>query len=439
MNIKTLTAPSIQEALAEARALLGDDVVLLESVGARDGQPARVTVMSDATALAATPAPVPVPAESAPAGGYGYAASPRPARPTTPAPPARRSLLPREDFSAPARDGRARLHPAPPAPTFDPAEFERSLGLSVERSVEALLDDRLARLHQRLDALERTSGPLLESAQRWAAHPLFADLLGQGFRPETVGDLFQRAFGEGARPGSDEELRWAVARALRLRLDHTAPTRSATGSLVVMGPSGAGKTSLLLKLAAHPSFYGRLQTSVLVLAPEDTDGLPYHEHADLYRRFGLPVQTARTAEEVRLALDRAAGFDQLLIDTPPLPARPREAQRMAAWIHELLHALVPLDVHFVLDATRALDGFDAGYLQRLPLRPTAVSLTRLDEAFGWGRVAEWMLGLDLPVRFASADARVPDGIRQYTPGWFVEELIQRTAATDGARQTSRPR
>src|SRR5215216_417064 len=70
MQIKTLLGNSIQDALAEARALLGDDVVLLESHPARDGQPARITVMLDEAAPAA-PAPAPAPAPL----GYGYGAA----------------------------------------------------------------------------------------------------------------------------------------------------------------------------------------------------------------------------------------------------------------------------------------------------------------------------------------------------------------------------
>lgn len=435
MNIKTLTAPSIQEALADAREMLGDDVVLLESVAARDGQPARITVMVDAPLPAPrqTPQPAaPVPAfagAEAPSGapsGFGYAAAPHASR----SPVSEGSTYPRgAQFSAPSprpQSSRQRLFPetppAPQPPAFDAARFEQTIA--------RLLDERLQPLLQRLEGLERAGGTMLHAVQRWAAHPLFADLLAQGFRPETVGALFQRAADDGYQPGGEreQELRWAVARALRNRLDHTVSTRHATGSLVVLGPSGAGKTSLLLKLATHPSFYGRQRTAVLVLAPEEEEGLPYHDPTDLYRRFGLPVQTARTAEEVAQALERTAQFDRLLIDTPPMPVRPREAQRFVTRVQQLLHALVPLDVHLVLDATRALDGFDASYLQRLPLRPTSASLTRLDEAFGWGRVAEWLLALDLPIRFASTGPHVPNGLQQFAPGWFVEELVQRVGA-----------
>ena len=50
MKVKTLTGPSIHAALIEARRLLGDDVVLLESIPAEGDAPARITVMVDVPA-----------------------------------------------------------------------------------------------------------------------------------------------------------------------------------------------------------------------------------------------------------------------------------------------------------------------------------------------------------------------------------------------------
>ena len=436
MDIKTLTGPSIQAALAEARQLLGDDVMLLESVAARDGAPARITVMVDAAldrqpaAPAAAPVAEPSFVAAAPA-AYGYAA--QRARPLgagpeeRAAPPAFSS--PRSDAgSAPARSRLFTPEPAPaPAPAVDLA------------AIEALLDARLTRLHDRIAALEAglgASGTVLGAAKQWLAHPLYGDLLTRGLRPETADRLFHAVVERGFR--SDDrsaetlgEIRWAIAQELRGLLHRPTSPHDATGTLVLVGPSGAGKTSLLLKLALHPSFYGRRRTAALVLVPEDADVHPHQSPAELYRRHGLPVMVASTPAEVRQALARTADFDQLLIDTPPLHPRSGEARKMMEWLQGLLAEVGAFDVHLVLDATRALEGFGTEYLRSLPLRPTAASLTRLDETDGWGRVAEWMLALDLPVQFVSTSPRVPDGLRKFTPGWFVEQVTHADAAEAG--------
>ena len=83
MKIQTITGSSIHAALAEARRLLGDDVVLLESVPPAGSEPARITVMIDTVAAQKAPEPEPhvrraveEPALLAPA-GYGYGAPKR--------------------------------------------------------------------------------------------------------------------------------------------------------------------------------------------------------------------------------------------------------------------------------------------------------------------------------------------------------------------------
>ncbi len=77
MTLKTLTGPSIQSALADARRLLGADVVLLQSTAGGGGDPASVTVAYDqeprppAPAQKAPPA-VPEPVAQPPRRAYGY-------------------------------------------------------------------------------------------------------------------------------------------------------------------------------------------------------------------------------------------------------------------------------------------------------------------------------------------------------------------------------
>ncbi|MFQ5572569.1 MAG: flagellar biosynthesis protein FlhF, partial [Rhodothermales bacterium] len=115
--------------------------------------------------------------------------------------------------------------------------------------------------------------------------------------------------------------------------------------------------------------------------------------------------------------------DQVLIDTPPIPAHEGRARKMLQRVQRLIDGLMPVEVQFVLNATRALESFDATFMKRIPLRPSAVVLTHLDETPRWGRIAEWLIRLQLPVRFVSTGPTVPESLVAFSPTWFVEKMM----------------
>ncbi len=483
MQIKTLLGNSIQDALAEARALLGDDVVLLESHPARDGQPARITVMLDEAAPAA-PAPAPAPAPL----GFGYgaartanfaataAASVAAAPASVPAPavapafyepavavaepvaahrPAAPFLSPvlfneaaplaaapdsqlERLFAPPAPAARAFQTAAPaPAPVAAPTAYAAPAPLGSDAGdlmlqLETRLAARFEAMAGRLALMERTlTAAASGSAGAWAVHPTHSAVLKSGLSGATTAALFREAAERGLTPEADgEPLRWTLAGALRDRLAPTAPSRHAAQVLAVVGSAGAGKTSLLLKLAADPRYFGHRTPAVLVVAPED--GAPAMDPTPFYHQHGLPVRTVSTPEEVRAALTMTSEFDGLLIDTPALPADPAAARAALERLRVLLAPVAPLEVVLVLDAARAAAPLTGRDLETLPLVPTAAAVTHLDEVEGWGRAAEWLLDLGLPVPFAVTGPARTGALAPYSPGWLAENLARQWADAPAA-------
>lgn len=451
MKVKTLTGTSIHAALIEARRLLGDDVVLLESIPAEGDAPARITVMVDVPANLNAgrrlPQQAPAKALAEPAAaGYGYTRArtkPRAVEqpqyayaggdaasdtglfsydlpPTTLPPVESRAVVPAQGSPA---AGRNRLFPGTPYGGATPPA--QALVPTLPERLEELLEAQLRVLHERLDMLDRRfESSIIGASQRWVANVYYAKLLRQGMRPSTVTKLFDALITRGYEPDGDrEKVRWALAQEIRLALQATVALRY-NGPIMMIGPSGAGKTTTLLKLAKHPSFFGRHHTTVISIMPEDDRALPYLNPTDYFRQFGIPVQSVRTPEEMVQALDRAQTFEKVLIDTPPLPVHEAAARKTLQHLKRLVEPLMPLQVHLVLNATRALEDFDPDYLKRMPLRPDAVALTHLDETRSWGRIAEWMIQIQLPVQFASSSPRIPDGVGAFSPSWFVEEMMQ---------------
>ena len=449
--------------------MLGDGVVLLESIPPQSGEPARITVMADEPSRAALPAKTQrtVPT-AAPAFGYKPEKEPEMAMVTAEEntrASERVSAQPKRDYSfevsrrsmkdvaagdrstqnvvrsTPSGDGAPNT--GYPVPSTLPRRAAGATGrgslfpnrgeslpqpvaqISSIEAIENLLQAQLRLLHDRLDTIERRfERAIIGAAQEWTVNPLFGALLNQGFRPATITRLFDTLANKGYQPDTNTEtLKWALAQELRRSMDITAP-KHANGAQVFIGPSGAGKTSLLLKLAKHPGFYGRRETALIVIEPEEQESSFHHSPVELFRMQGLPVQAVRTTEEMRRAIMRVQHFDHILIDTPPMPVQKNAAAKVLRHVKRLVDPIMPLRVQFVLNATRSLDDFNVEFVKGLALRPEAVALTHLDETQGWGRIAEWLMNLEMPVQFVSTNSAVPDGVISFSPTWFVEEMMK---------------
>jgi len=439
MDVQTLTDSSIQAALATARDRLGEHVVLIESSPATEDAPAEITVMVDEPAVntareQSSRGRVPKPSEVDAAVSTARNAEPEAAGgadvghgspPQNDAGPTTNSFNDHLDSASTSvsSDALSREEETGRGHLFPTSGGEEEVSPQAATRREEMIEARLELLENRLGGLGRGRNGRV-NAGRWAAHPLFGMLLDEGMRPDTVTTLFQDLTERGLDPDSSsrEELRWALAQVVCRRIQVSAPTRAGT-PLVAVGPGGAGKTSLLLKLALQDRVWECPDPTIIHLLPNEGGSTAYQNPTTLYQRFGLPVQSVRSEEEMAKALKRTNTFGQVLIDTPPLPRPLDDARATLRRFSRLLRPLHTVDVHFVLNATHALDTVDENTIHQLPLSPTATAITHLDEARSWGRVVEWLVGVDLPVQFVSDGPHVPDSARVFSLKWFVQDVL----------------
>lgn len=456
MTVKTITGPSIQAALAKAREELGEDVVLMESTPATADAPAEIAVMMDSaadtpvsdTSKGRVPKPpsddgsLPVPdtgssgrsagadeagtdgsetaganEEAAGTEGFGYGATDEGSSSRSDELPGRSpgsdqggggtafsQVLARE-----RGPGRGQIFPTPGSQEDNGGRGDGST------------DQMTGAPSGRPD--ETPAAPQTEDGGRWTHHPLYDLLLEKGLRPETVTQLFEELSDRRvALDGPTEDLRWALAQLLCRRIKVASPDQG-PNNLVLLGPGGAGKTSMILKMATHDHLLDGGEPTVIHLHPTSDHGTAYQNPTPLYRRFGIAVQNVRTEDEMARALSRTENFGPVLVDTPPLPLPLSESRSALRRIKTFLKPLRPLDAHFVLNTTRALDNLDAAALSHLPVQPSAVSITHLDEAGTWGQVVEWLTTLDLPVQFVSEGPQVPSDARAFSLEWFVKDVM----------------
>jgi flagellar biosynthesis protein FlhF len=196
------------------------------------------------------------------------------------------------------------------------------------------------------------------------------------------------------------------------------PTRGRTAAgprpsvIALVGPTGAGKTTTVAKLAVHPIALGTLRAGMITL---DTFRAGALEQLGMYAEVaGIPLEIAYDAADVAGALDRLQHCDVIIVDTPGRSPRTDRRRgdanaRVAHW-RTLLDAIAPDEVHLVLPATvrsdiatGVRDAFDAD--GNMPV--THLLLTKLDEVPDEAGVAELASAISLPARWVADGQEIP--------------------------------
>ncbi len=210
---------------------------------------------------------------------------------------------------------------------------------------------------------------------------------------------------------ADPEKLNAVARRLQPPTPPLAPAaggRARRGPFVLalVGPTGSGKSTTLVKLAMHPRTF---QAATVGLVTLDTFRVGALEHLQQYAEIaGIRLEVAWDAREVPDIMKRLDGCDVVLIDTPGRSPRARDANTQ--W-QELLRAFAPSETHLVLPATMRPELVATTAKQFIDCRLTHMLVTRCDELGDDTLLADSVGRVDLPLRWLGDGQGVPEDLQ----------------------------
>jgi flagellar biosynthesis protein FlhF len=225
------------------------------------------------------------------------------------------------------------------------------------------------------------------------------------------------------RPGAPASAAAPAPHARRAGAAEHPLTAPSTGAiLMLVGPTGAGKTTTIAKLAARAALIDERRVALITLDNYRVGGIDQiRTFADL---IGVPLQVAESPAALANLIDPAN--DLTLIDTAGKSPRDR------ASIEELAGHIEGLDieVHLVVPAGSSAAQVDELVQRYGALAPTRLLFTKLDECDHAPELALAPARTRLPITWVTTGQAVPEDIEEPSPARVLE------LATGGLGQAS---
>ena len=215
------------------------------------------------------------------------------------------------------------------------------------------------------------------------------------------------------RAGSVNEVPSCLAPDLKVK--HHQGTKKA---VMLIGPTGVGKTTTLAKLAAHAIRSGKKAAFINL----DTFRIGAVEQIRIYARIlGVPLAVAANLDEFRTSLKKFSETrDVVFIDT--VGRNPRDADYIAE-MTEVCRTSVPLELHLLMGANADEECMVEAYRSYRSLPIDFLGFTKVDEAVRYGSLYNLMLTYQKPVAYITTGQQVPADIEFPTVNRLTDLIV----------------
>ncbi|MFH1851027.1 MAG: hypothetical protein ABIA75_01640 [Candidatus Neomarinimicrobiota bacterium] len=174
--------------------------------------------------------------------------------------------------------------------------------------------------------------------------------------------------------------------------------------IMIVGPTGVGKTTTIMKLAAGDR-YGQRKTAILTT---DTYRVAATAPLKAFSKIAkIPIIESNNPLEVAAGLGALAEFEVLLIDTP---GRSPRFPNYLKELREYRELLQPTAVLLTLGMTAGVDDILLSTGLYSSLGPTGLILTKMDETGRPGKILSILDDTSLPLRYLTGGQSVPRDI-----------------------------
>ncbi len=173
-------------------------------------------------------------------------------------------------------------------------------------------------------------------------------------------------------------------------------------AVAFVGPTGAGKTTSLVKLASHLVLEKKMKIAFITLDHYKVGG---EEHLRHYAGIlGVPCTLAKNTAELKRALRRFEGMDLVLVDT--CGRSPNDMEGLA-WLASLIEES-KIETVMVVPANLRGDDLNRIIASYSLLDPFSLIMTKLDETSQYGSLFNASFSMDTPLAYFAMGQNVPE-------------------------------
>ncbi len=188
--------------------------------------------------------------------------------------------------------------------------------------------------------------------------------------------------------------------------------------MMLVGPTGVGKTTALAKLAARFSLEKRLKVGIITL---DSYRIGALEQLEWYaERMRISIQLVMAPEDFLKALDSLRHCDYILVDTA---GRSQNDSERISQIRKFLQSDYKINTSLVMSANTKFDDLRDIYNAFNILDIDTLIFSKLDESRGLGNIFSLAYETKKPISYFSVGQEVPTDLLVATNDLLVDWLL----------------
>lgn len=193
------------------------------------------------------------------------------------------------------------------------------------------------------------------------------------------------------------------------------------GTIMLIGPTGVGKTTTLAKIAALNKLNSNKKVAIATI---DLYRIAATEQLKTYAEImDIPASVCYTPTELKTTVESLKNYDMLLIDTA---GRSHKDDIQIGELKMYIDSIKPNFIFLVISANMRLRDMIDVYNRFSICKPTHIIITKLDETSSYGQIPSVAKETKLPISYITTGQNVPNDIEipnsQKIFNLFYEEL-----------------